>query len=71
MKWTSTRSEAFLSDSHGRDHVTKASIAMDKDGHFLGVKVDTVAAVGAYLSQYGIFIPTLASKCRYKNPILR
>ena len=60
VKWTSTRSEAFLSDSHGRDHVTKASIAMDKDGHFLGVKVDTVAAVGAYLSQYGIFIPTLA-----------
>jgi carbon-monoxide dehydrogenase large subunit len=60
VKWTSTRSEAFLSDSHGRDHVTKASIAMDKEGHFLGVKVDTVAAVGAYLSQYGIFIPTLA-----------
>ena len=60
VKWTSTRSEAFLSDSHGRDHVTKASIAIDKEGHFLGVKVDTVAAVGAYLSQYGIFIPTLA-----------
>ena len=60
VKWTSTRSEAFLSDSHGRDHVTKASIAIDKKGHFLGVKVDTVAAVGAYLSQYGIFIPTLA-----------
>ena len=60
VKWTSTRSEAFLSDSHGRDHVTEASIAMDKEGHFLGVRVDTVAAVGAYLSQYGIFIPTLA-----------
>ena len=34
VKWTSTRSEAFLSDSHGRDHVTKASIAMDEEGHF-------------------------------------
>ena len=74
VKWTSTRSEAFLSDSHGRDHVTEASIAMDKEGNFLGVKVDTVAAVGAYLSQYGIFIPTLAGAGMhvgvYKIPVL-
>ena len=74
VKWTSTRSEAFLSDSHGRDHVTEASIAMDKEGNFLGVKVDTIAAVGAYLSQYGIFIPTLAGAGMhvgvYKIPVL-
>lgn len=74
VKWTSTRSEAFLSDSQGRDHVTEASIAMDKEGNFLGVKVDTVAAVGAYLSQYGIFIPTLAGAGMhvgvYKIPVL-
>ena len=61
VKWTATRSESFLSDAQGRDHVTDAYLALDKDGKFLGVNVGTTAAVGAYLSQYGIFIPTLAA----------
>ncbi|MEC9459325.1 MAG: xanthine dehydrogenase family protein molybdopterin-binding subunit [Pseudomonadota bacterium] len=61
VKWTATRSESFLSDAQGRDHVTDAYLALDKEGKFLGVKVDTVASVGAYLSQFGIFIPTLAA----------
>ena len=74
VKWTATRSESFLSDSQGRDHVTEASLALDSEGNFLGVQVDTVAAVGAYLSQYGIFIPTLAGAGMhvgvYKIPVL-
>jgi carbon-monoxide dehydrogenase large subunit len=60
VKWTSERTEAFLSDTQGRDHVTKARLALAKDGRFLGFKVETVANLGAYLSNYGPFIPTLA-----------
>src|SRR5438105_840954 len=48
VKWTSTRSEAFLSDAQARDHVTEAELALDRDGHFLGFRVKTIAAVGAY-----------------------
>src|SRR5260370_24852572 len=48
VKWTSTRSEAFLSDAQARDHVTEAELALDRDGHFLGFPVKTLAAVGAY-----------------------
>ncbi|MSP48273.1 MAG: xanthine dehydrogenase family protein molybdopterin-binding subunit [Alphaproteobacteria bacterium] len=60
VKWTSDRSEAFLSDTQGRDHVTRARLAVAKDGTFLGLKVETVANLGAYLSNYGPFIPTMA-----------
>jgi carbon-monoxide dehydrogenase large subunit len=60
VRWASERGEAFLSDTHGRDHVTTAKLALDKDGRFLGVHVSTVANLGAYLSHYGPFIPTLA-----------
>src|SRR5262249_54370147 len=49
VKWASTRSEAFLSDPQGRDHVTDAELALDKDGIFLAMRVKTIAAVGAYL----------------------
>ncbi|HEY8872596.1 MAG TPA: molybdopterin cofactor-binding domain-containing protein, partial [Stellaceae bacterium] len=48
VKWTSTRSEAFLSDAQARDHVTEAELALDKEGHFLAFRVKIVAAVGAY-----------------------
>ena len=41
VKWTSTRSEAFISDAHGRDHVTKIELATDKDGEFLALRTDT------------------------------
>jgi carbon-monoxide dehydrogenase large subunit len=49
VKWMSTRTEAFLSDAQGRDNVTEAELALDKDGHFLALRVKVVAAVGAYL----------------------
>ena len=48
VKWTSTRSEAFLSDAQARDHITEAELALDNDGNFLGFRVRTIAAVGAY-----------------------
>jgi carbon-monoxide dehydrogenase large subunit len=49
VKWMSTRTEAFLSDAQARDNVTDAELALDKDGTFLGLRVKTVAAIGAYL----------------------
>ncbi len=49
VKWISTRTEAFLSDAQARDNVTEAELALDKDGTFLGFRVKTVAAIGAYL----------------------
>src|SRR4029077_12709144 len=48
VKWTSTRSEAFLSDAQARDHVTEAELALNREGNFLGLRVKTTAAVGAY-----------------------
>src|SRR5712672_4150626 len=48
VKWTSTRSEAFLGDAQARDNVTEAELALDKNGIFLGLRVKTIAAVGAY-----------------------
>lgn len=57
VKWTSTRSDALLSDTQARDHVTKAEMAFDKDGKVLGLKVDTIAALGAYLSNFAPSIP--------------
>ena len=58
VKWTSSRSEAFMSDAHGRDHVTKIELAMDKDGKFLAIRTDTHANMGAYLSTFAPSIPT-------------
>ena len=49
VKWTSTRTEALLSDNHGRDNVTDVALALDKDGKFLGMSVKTIANLGAYL----------------------
>lgn len=60
VKWTSERSEAFLTDSQGRDHVTTARLALDADGRMLGLKVDTVANLGAYLSNFGPFVASSA-----------
>src|SRR2546421_1456824 len=59
IKWTAERSESFLTDAHGRDHVTKAELALDKDGKFLALRVDTTANLGAYLSTFGSCIPTI------------
>ena len=58
MKWTADRSEAFLSDAHGRDHLTRAELAMDDNGVFLGLRVRTRANLGAYLSTFGSSVPT-------------
>ena len=74
VKWISERTEAFLSDTHGRDHLTKAKMALDKNGIFLGVKINTTANLGAYLSNFAIFIPTLAGTAMlagcYKTPAI-
>jgi carbon-monoxide dehydrogenase large subunit len=59
VKWTAERSESFVSDAHGRDHVTTAELAMDKDGKFLGLRVKTTANMGAYLSTFASCIPTI------------
>jgi len=59
IKWTAERSESFLSDAHGRDHFTKAELALDKDGKFLAMRVDTKASMGAYLSTFASCIPTI------------
>ncbi len=58
VRWTSTRSEAFLTDAHGRDHVTKIELATDKDGNFLAFRTETHANVGAYLSNFSTATPT-------------
>jgi carbon-monoxide dehydrogenase large subunit len=60
VKWTGERGEAFLSDTHGRDHRTRAELAVDASGRFLGLRVRTRANIGAYASHYGPFIPTQA-----------
>jgi carbon-monoxide dehydrogenase large subunit len=59
IKWTADRTEAFLSDAHGRDHATRAELALDKDGKFLGLRVKTTASMGAYLSTFASCIPTI------------
>jgi carbon-monoxide dehydrogenase large subunit len=59
VKWTAERSESFLSDAHGRDHATTAQLALDKDGTFLALKVDTTANLGAYLSTFSTSVPTI------------
>ncbi len=58
IKWTAERSESFMSDCHGRDHVTKAELAMDADGKFLALRVGTLANMGAYLSTFAPCVPT-------------
>lgn len=60
VKWISERNEAFLSDSHGRDHVSNLELALDKDATILALKVSTVANLGAYLSNFAPFVATSA-----------
>jgi aerobic carbon-monoxide dehydrogenase large subunit len=59
VKWTAERSEAYVSDAHGRDHLTSAELALDKDGKFLAMRVKTAANMGAYLSTFASCIPTI------------
>jgi carbon-monoxide dehydrogenase large subunit len=72
VKWTSTRSEAFLSDAQARDHVTEAELALDEEGHFLGLRVKVTAAVGAY-AQVGsnVFVMNLGTLAGvYRTPAI-
>lgn len=74
VKWTCSRSEAFISDAHGRDHVTKIELALDKDGNFLAVRTDTHANMGAYLSTFAPSVPTWLHGTlmagNYKTPLI-
>jgi aerobic carbon-monoxide dehydrogenase large subunit len=58
VRWTAERSESFLSDAHGRDHVTKIELACEKDGTFIAFRTETLANVGAYLSNFSTATPT-------------
>jgi aerobic carbon-monoxide dehydrogenase large subunit len=58
VKWTADRTEAFLSDAHGRDHATHAELALDAGGKITGMRVHTIANLGAYLSTFSSLVPT-------------
>lgn len=58
VKWTSTRSESFLLDAHGRDHITKAEMGFDQEGKITALRVKTYANLGAYLSTFSTCVPT-------------
>ncbi|MBU4530140.1 MAG: xanthine dehydrogenase family protein molybdopterin-binding subunit [Hoeflea sp.] len=58
VKWVCDRTEHFLADAHGRDHKVTAALAMDKDRRITGLKIDILANMGGYLSQFGPFVPT-------------
>jgi len=58
VKWTSDRSEAFLTDAHGRDHVTHAEMALDASGKILALRAKTIANLGAYMSTFSSSVPT-------------
>ena len=58
VKWTSDRTEAFMADAHGRDHVAVAEMAMDAQGKFLAMRVNTTANLGAYLSTFATMVPS-------------
>ena len=58
VKWTSDRSEAFLTDAHGRDHVTHAELALDASGKILALRAKTIANLGAYMSTFSSSVPT-------------
>ncbi|MBO6603240.1 MAG: xanthine dehydrogenase family protein molybdopterin-binding subunit [Roseicyclus sp.] len=72
VKWTSTRSEAFISDAHGRDHVTKIELALDAENNFTAIRTETYANMGAYLSTFAPSVPTylhgILMAGNYKTP---
>jgi len=74
IKWTAERSESFLTDAHGRDHVSTAELAMDQDGNFLALRVKTIANMGAYLSTFASAVPTILYATllagQYKTPAI-
>jgi len=74
VKWTAERNESFMSDAHGRDHVSTAEMAIDADGHFLALRVHTLANMGAYLSTFAPCVPTYLYATLlagvYKTPVI-
>ena len=74
VKWTSSRSEAFISDAHGRDHVTKIELALDADNNFTALRTETFANMGAYLSTFAPSVPTWLHGTlmagNYKTPLV-
>src|SRR6185312_596454 len=58
VKWTADRSESFVTDAHGRDHVTHAELALDANGKMLAMRVKTIANLGAYMSTFSSSVPT-------------
>ncbi|MBP6010757.1 MAG: xanthine dehydrogenase family protein molybdopterin-binding subunit [Alphaproteobacteria bacterium] len=58
VKWTAERAESFLCDAHGRDHVTHAELALDAGAKMLGLRVKTIANLGAYMSTFSSSVPT-------------
>ncbi|MBZ9659691.1 xanthine dehydrogenase family protein molybdopterin-binding subunit [Mesorhizobium sp. ESP-6-4] len=58
VKWVADRTESFLSDAHGRDHVSTVEMAFDKDNRITALKVDTIANLGAYMSLFSSCVPT-------------
>ncbi|MEM7047740.1 MAG: xanthine dehydrogenase family protein molybdopterin-binding subunit [Pseudomonadota bacterium] len=58
VRWMADRNESFLSDNHSRDHLTTIELALDEQGHFLGLRADTIANLGAYLSLFSPFVAT-------------
>ena len=74
VKWTSSRSEAFITDAHGRDHVTKIELALDGDNNFTAIRTETYANMGAYLSTFAPSVPTWLHGTlmagNYKTPLI-
>ena len=74
IKWTAERGESFLTDAHGRDHATRAELAMDAQGNFLALRVHTIANMGAYLSTFASSVPTILYATllagQYKTPAI-
>ena len=74
VKWTAERTESFMSDAHGRDHVSTAEMAIDAQGTFLGLRVSTQANMGAYLSTFAPCVPTYLYATllagTYKTPVI-
>ncbi len=68
VRWQQERSEAFLSDVHGRDNRTQARAAVDKTGKILAMEVSVHANMGAWLSNFGIYIPTLSATRTLTGP---
>ncbi len=75
VKWSASRSEAFMSDAHGRDHVSTIELALDADNNFVGLRTNTYANLGAYLSTFSSSVPTWLHGTlmagNYKTPVIQ